>query len=153
MRLVRFTYRICYFIMVGNTKNPWPISDDELYVVLFLWRKISQRKSEKNQGGSARRNADKSSANERSHVNVITIGAKELYGRRKRSNLNPSTSVRCEGIGKKFFFAFFWREWNLSCDTFFFFAPHFGKIRVLLSEVIFFMYFFLLFWYLFMYFL
>ena len=81
---------------------------------------------------------DKNSANERSHVNVITIGAKGPYGRRKRSDLNPSTSVRCEGIGKKFFLHFF------SCDTFFF-VSHFGKIQVLLSEVIFFYIFFLAF--------
>ena len=41
--------------------------------------------------------------NERLHVKLITIGP---YGRRKRSDLNPSTSVRCEGIGKKFFLHF-----------------------------------------------
>ena len=81
--------------------------------------------------------------NERLHVKLITIGSNGPYGRRKRSDWNPSTSVWCEGIGKNFF-AFFWREWNLSCDTFFcFFGPHFGKIWVFLCEVIFFMYFFL----------
>ena len=49
----------------------------------------------------------KTAPTKRSHVNVITIGANGPYGRRKRSDLNPSTSVRCEGIEKKNFFALF----------------------------------------------
>ena len=79
------------------------------------------------QGRSARRNADKNSANERSHVNVITIGANRPYGRRKRSNLNPSTSVRCEGIGKNFFLHFFEENEIFSVILFFLFCPIFWE--------------------------
>ena len=78
--------------------------------------------------------------NERLHVKLITIGP---YRRRKRSDLNPSTSVRCEGIGKNFFLHFFEENETFHVILSFFFAPHFGKIRVLLSEVIFFYVFFL----------
>ena len=86
--------------------------------------------------------------NERSHVKLITIGVNGLYWRRKRSNLNPSTSVRCEGIVKNFFLHFF-EETEIFHVILFslFLAPHFGKIQVLFSEDIFFMYFFLHFWY------
>ena len=31
--------------------------------------------------------------NEKSHVKLITIGSNGMYGRRKRSDLNPSISV------------------------------------------------------------
>ena len=104
---------------------------------------VPQSQVRLDQRGSARRNADKNSANERSHVNVITIGSNGPYGRRKRPDLNPSTSLRCEGIGKIFFLHFF-EETEIFHVTLFslFFAPHFGKIRVLLSEVIFFYVFF-----------
>ena len=80
-----------------------------------------------NQGGSARRNADKNSVNERSHVNVITIGANGPYGRRKRSDLNPLTSVRCEGIGKIFFLHFFEENEIFPVILFFFFCPTFRE--------------------------
>ena len=46
-------------------------------------------------------------ANERSQVKFITIGSNGLYRRRKGSDLNPSTSVQCEGIRKIFFLHFF----------------------------------------------
>ena len=92
------------------------------------------------QGGS-----DKNSASERSHVNVITIGANWPYWRRKRPDLNRLTSVQCEGIGKIFFCIFLKRMKSFLWYFFFFFAPHFGKIQLLLSEVIFFYVFFLAF--------
>ena len=62
--------------------------------------------------------------NERSYMNVITIGANGPCGRRKRSDLNPSTSVQCEGIGK-FFFVFF--KENEIFHVMLFFCPTFCR--------------------------
>ena len=107
-----------------------------------------------NQRGSARRNADKNSANERSHVNVITIGSNGPYGRRKRPDLNPSTSLRCEGIGKNFFLHFFEETEIFHVTLFSFFLPHIlGRYEYFFLKLYFFMYFFLHIWYSFMYFL
>ena len=62
--------------------------------------------------------------NERLHVKLITIGP---YRMRKRSYLNPSTSVRCEGIGKKFFLHFFEENETFHVIHFFFFCPTFWE--------------------------
>ena len=74
------------------------------------------------QGGSARRNADKTAPTKDCIWNVITIGANGPYRRRKRSDLNLLTSVRCEGIGKHFFCIFLKRM--KSFLWYFFFLPH-----------------------------
>ena len=58
--------------------------------------------------------------NEKSHVKLITIDSNGPYERRKRSDLNPSTSVGWKGIAKIFFNAFCSEELNLSCDRFIF---------------------------------
>ena len=44
--------------------------------------------------------------NEKSHVKLIAIDSNEPYERRKRSDLNPSTSVGWKGIAKNFLMHF-----------------------------------------------
>ena len=67
---------------------------------------------------------DQRGENERLHVKLITIGP---YRRRKRSDLNPSTSVRCEGIGKNFFLNFFEENETFYVILSSFFCPTFWE--------------------------
>ena len=81
--------------------------------------------------------------NERLQVNLITIGSNGPYRRRKRSDLNPSTSVRCEGIGKKFFLHLFEENEIFHVILLFcFLANILGRYKYFFLKLYFFMYFF-----------
>ena len=102
-------------------------------------------------GGSARRNAYHYALDRMwSWLPLVLMGR---TGWRKRSNLNPLTSVRCEGIGIQFFCISLKSNEIFHVILFIFLPNHFAKIWCTsFSSDDFLMYFFLPFWYSFMYF-